>query len=272
MEIGTIIMNKRKALGYTQQALAEKLHVSFQAVSKWENGTNCPEIELLPALADVLDTSIDALMGYQPGTNRDYEDRYNSEDYYWGIRPNSMCYEIMELMPPSKPLKVLDMGCGEGKDAVFLARNGYVVSAFDITESGIEKGKLLAEKCGVKVNFFRADIDDYRPEEDFDIIFSSGVFHFIDPKVRGELIQSMKEHTVPGGINAINAFVKKPFIETPPDKADGESDRNYWKSGELFMHYTDWRFERFDEVIFDCNSGGIPHQHCMDIMIARKQE
>ena len=38
MNIGSVIMNKRKALGYTQQALADKLHVSFQAVSKWENG------------------------------------------------------------------------------------------------------------------------------------------------------------------------------------------------------------------------------------------
>ena len=65
MEIGSVIMNKRKALGYTQQNLSDKLHVSFQAVSKWENGTACTEVELLPAIAKLLGTSVDALLGYR---------------------------------------------------------------------------------------------------------------------------------------------------------------------------------------------------------------
>lgn len=59
-------MNKRKALGYTQQTLADKLNISFQAVSKWENGTNYPEMEMLPMIASVLDTSIDSLWAISP--------------------------------------------------------------------------------------------------------------------------------------------------------------------------------------------------------------
>ena len=124
MNIGSVIMSKRKALGYTQQALADQLHVSFQAVSKWENGTNYPEMEMLPLLASVLDTSIDSLLGYKSFVVSDYDQRYDAEDYYWGITPNDLCYEIMKMRPPVKPFKVLDIGCGEGKDAVFLARNG----------------------------------------------------------------------------------------------------------------------------------------------------
>ena len=64
MNIGNVIMTKRKELGLTQQALADKLHVSFQAVSKWEKGVSYPEIELLPIIAGVLNTSSDALLGY----------------------------------------------------------------------------------------------------------------------------------------------------------------------------------------------------------------
>ena len=113
MEIGSVIMNKRKALGYTQQNLADKLHVSFQAVSKWENGTACPEVELLPAIAKLLGTSVDALLGYRSVVVTDYEKRYKTDNYYWGLAPNNLCYEIMKLRPPVKPLKVLDIGCGK---------------------------------------------------------------------------------------------------------------------------------------------------------------
>ena len=52
--IGSIIMKKRKALGYTQQDLAGYLNVSYQAVSKWENGTAYPDINLLPGIAQAL--------------------------------------------------------------------------------------------------------------------------------------------------------------------------------------------------------------------------
>ena len=62
-KIGGFIAQKRKALGLTQQKLADSLHVSFQAVSKWENGTALPDVAMLPALAAALETTVDALLG-----------------------------------------------------------------------------------------------------------------------------------------------------------------------------------------------------------------
>lgn len=62
--IGTIIMKKRKQLGYTQQKIVDYMNVSFQAVSKWENGTAYPDISLLPQLAHILGTTTDTLLGY----------------------------------------------------------------------------------------------------------------------------------------------------------------------------------------------------------------
>lgn len=69
-KVGSFIMDKRKALGLTQQQLADKLNVSFQAISKWENGIAYPNIEILRDLAIVLNVSADEILA---GSERDAE-------------------------------------------------------------------------------------------------------------------------------------------------------------------------------------------------------
>ncbi len=61
-KVGNFIMAKRRELGLTQQQLADQLNVSFQAVSKWENGTTYPNIEILYDLAIVLDVTVDEIL------------------------------------------------------------------------------------------------------------------------------------------------------------------------------------------------------------------
>jgi len=270
--IGETIARRRKYMNMTQTQLASELGVSAQAVSKWENGSASPDVYLLPKIAQILNTSVDLLFGYTPSPQTEYESRYTDDDYYWGLVPSTMCYEALKLLPPVKKLRVLDIGCGEGKDAVFFARNGYLVSAFDAAESGLKKGIALAESCGVHVDFFRADVNDYIPNERFDIVFSSGVFHYIHPERRASIIESLKNATNPGGIHLINAFVEKPFIAPPPDSERAELENRQWKSGELFTCYHDWLLHKTEEIIFDCESGSIPHKHCMDVLIAQKPD
>ncbi len=161
----------------------------------------------------------------------------------------------------------MDIGCGEGKDAVFFARNGYDVTAFDVSDAGIEKTKRLAEKTGVHVNVFKADILDYRLDTHFDVIFSSGVLHYIKPEFRKEIFENYKQYTNPNGLHFLNVFVNKPFIAPPPEK---EPNAYKWYSGELLAHYHDWFIEDSSEAIFDCNSSGIPHKHAMTNIFAQK--
>lgn len=63
MTLGNTILKYRKALGITQDALAQKLEVTNQAVSKWESDQCCPDINLLPRLADIFGITIDELFG-----------------------------------------------------------------------------------------------------------------------------------------------------------------------------------------------------------------
>lgn len=180
-----------------------------------------------------------------------------------------MCYEVMKLCPPTKPLRLLDVACGEGKNAIFFARNGYNVTAFDAAHSGLEKARQLAEQTGTEINFFQADMLEFRLDSEFDIIFCSGALHYIPQKLKKEILENYQAHTSTGGLHALNVFVKKPFLENPPDEE--KIFRHKWISGELFTYYADWLITSCCEIIFDCMSGGIPHKHCMDIIYARKQ-
>ena len=62
LKIGRYIQHLRKASGMTQKELAEKLNISFQAVSKWENGDALPDTGLLLELSDILNTTVDKLL------------------------------------------------------------------------------------------------------------------------------------------------------------------------------------------------------------------
>ena len=64
MTLGNRIAYYRKRMGVTQDALAQQLEVTNQAVSKWESDQCCPDIQLLPRLADIFGITIDELFGY----------------------------------------------------------------------------------------------------------------------------------------------------------------------------------------------------------------
>ncbi|MBO4880007.1 MAG: helix-turn-helix transcriptional regulator, partial [Clostridia bacterium] len=66
LTLGKRIAALRKEKGMTQEQLAEKVGVSAQAVSKWENDASCPDITLLPLLSDILGASVDELLGVKP--------------------------------------------------------------------------------------------------------------------------------------------------------------------------------------------------------------
>ncbi|MGZ3797956.1 MAG: class I SAM-dependent methyltransferase, partial [Pseudobdellovibrionaceae bacterium] len=112
-------------------------------------------------------------MNQQTQKTTAYDDRYKSKANYWAFKPSGMALKILELFPPvHKCPKVLEIGCGEGGTAVFLARNGYDVTAFDLAEAGVRKTLENAERYESSLKAFVADVNEYLPNESYDIIFS----------------------------------------------------------------------------------------------------
>lgn len=59
--------------------------INFFCLGLSRAGTSCPEIDLLPIIAKTLGASVDSLLGYEAVINADYENRYQKDDYYWGV-------------------------------------------------------------------------------------------------------------------------------------------------------------------------------------------
>ena len=79
----------------------------------------------------------------------DYQSRYANKDFYWGLKPNKIVVDSIQYLDVG--VKVLDMGCGEGRNSFFLAENKFDVTAIDSSEKGIEKLTEFAEKENLQI-------------------------------------------------------------------------------------------------------------------------
>lgn len=198
-----------------------------------------------------------------------YDQVYAEREFYWGKTPSAMCDRVMKLIRPSADFrpKLLDLGCGEGRNAVYFAQHGFEVVGLDLSLPGLEKTRRYAEEVGVHVQTIHADIVEYGLEDTYDVIFSTGTLQYLPPEVRSQRFQNYKDCTSPDGINALSVFVEKPFIPRAPDADETEY---LYKSGELMSYYWDWEILYFAEEIFDCMSSGVPHKHAVNRIIARR--
>ena len=181
-----------------------------------------------------------------------YDDKYRSEELYWGKQPSSIARILFQRYPPQEDQTLLDIGCGEGRDSVFFARNGYRVTGFDSSTEGVRKSIALAEEQRLSVVFFQADINECRLQDFYDVVFASGALHYIPLPLREEILSNYKHFTTSGGIHAFTVPINKPFL--PKDPAADDLEHN-WRSGEILTYYHDWKIEFFTEEILDDKSG-----------------
>ncbi len=202
-------------------------------------------------------------------TDDTHDQKYGTHESYWGTKPSAICDRVMELVGPRADFhpKLIDLGSGEGRNAIYFAKNGFDVAALDTSLVGLQKMEKWAQEINVKIESIKANIIDHKLKSTYDVVFSTGTLHYLPPEIRRKCFQNYKDCTSLGGINALSVFVKKPFIARAPDAE--ETAHNY-KSGELMGYYWDWEIVFCIEEIFDCMSSGIPHKHVVDRIIAKK--
>jgi len=198
----------------------------------------------------------------------DKEDPYNtSADAY----PYSLITQMMLRRLPSRApagARALDLGAGEGADAIRLALLGYKVTAVEISEEGCRKILRFATGAGAEVEAVHGDVSAYEPGGPFDVVVCNGVLHYVEDKL--PVIERMQAATAPGGLNVISVWstyspVPEPHMVVPVfcDDEDGTITKSYsgWDTELLY-------FERGKPET--SHSTAEPHVHSHIKLIARK--
>lgn len=97
-----------------------------------------------------------------------WDERYGGSDLVWSAAPNQFLEaEAVDL----KPGRALDVACGEGRNALWLATKGWAVTAVDFSAAGIATGRRRADEIGVEVDWVVADVREWEPEPGaFDLV------------------------------------------------------------------------------------------------------
>lgn len=98
----------------------------------------------------------------------DWDARYTEKDFVWTVEPNRFLVAEVSDLPPGR---ALDLACGEGRNAVWMAARGWDVTGVDFSPVAIEKAEALAAHRGVAVEWRVADLEEYEPaEQAFDLV------------------------------------------------------------------------------------------------------
>ncbi len=199
-----------------------------------------------------------------PFWEESYKDDHAS---LFGAAPNATLVAFQSAFHPKD--SVLDVGCGVGKNALYLAGLGFRnIDAFDLSENAIAKLKRLAHSQGVQVNAWVQDLADFTFTKKYDLIFSFGVLHFVEKRIWHSFIRLAKENTNPQGIHIIQLFTNA----LPPTEDIAPYAVGLAYDLELKSLYSDWSILQFRSYAFEEEHPGVPrHQHASNKIVAQKK-
>lgn len=144
-------------------------------------------------------------------TAADYwESRYSESERIWSGRVNHVLSEVASALTPGS---ALDLGCGEGGDAVWLAQHGWAVTGVDLSLTAIERGRLAAAELGIaeeRIRFEAADLSEWTSEQGFDLVTCSFLHSWPVIIPREEILHRSARFVAPGGHLLITSHASAP--------------------------------------------------------------
>jgi len=167
-----------------------------------------------------------------------WEQRYRDRPRIWSGRPNAA---LVRHVGPLSPGWALELGCGEGADAIWLARQGWRVEAVDVSPTAISRGRDAAAREGLppdRITWVVANLTDLAPTGPYDLV-SACFLHSPVPFPRLEVLRRAAARVAPGG----HLFVVE--HAAPPPWAE-DRDAHHWRDptrdlADLELDPADWQ-------------------------------
>jgi SAM-dependent methyltransferase len=170
------------------------LTMGIESQDRSESGGESVEAELAPAATSA-----------GPGG---YDIEYRASSSFWGPEPGSLLQNLDRTFPTLRVKSVLDVGCGEGKNAAFFARRGAEVEAYDISRVAIAHARDASGAAHPGIRFMVADVSEVNfDRNDYDVVVAYGLFHCLGGFGGVEaLVTRLKQVTRPGGVHIVCAL------------------------------------------------------------------
>lgn len=202
-------------------------------------------------------------------TDGGYDIGYKNCPCFWGNKPGSLILKLDKIITTFKCKHVLDLGCGEGKNSIYLANKGCYVDAYDISECALNNFKNL-EINQPNIKFKKADVIKLSlPIDSYDIILAYGLFHcFRNKSDISMFIPSCIDSLKNDGVFVLCAFNsrKQDLIAHPnfiPLLISHDEYLNFFQTNKILF--------QSDEDLFETHPhNNIPHMHSMTRLIIRK--
>lgn len=149
--------------------------------------------------------------------------------------------EVLEAFPNLEVQTVLDLGCGQGRNSLYLAKQGLQVTAVDQNQLALAQLERIVEQEELEMEIATYDIHQAHLMGNYDWIISTVVLMFLQAECIPAIIRDMQEHTNPGGYNLIVCAM---------DTEDFPCSVNFpftFKEGELADYYKDWELVKYNE-------------------------
>lgn len=132
-----------------------------------------------------------------------WDERFSIDGYVYGTAPNSFLTEVAEALKPES--RILCLGAGEGRNAVWLAQQGHRVTAIDFSQQALNKGRALADRNGVTVDWVRGDLETYEvAPSSWDVVLC--FFLHTPPAIRKRTHQLVQTALTTDGLFVLEAY------------------------------------------------------------------